>query len=91
MPSNYVRTTQHGSWSPYKLKAAILAVKQGGISTRKAADLFKVPRRTLRRYLDADSESSLETVERNAVGAPPVFPLELEDQLAKYCLDLCNR
>ncbi|KAL4714671.1 hypothetical protein ACJJTC_012588 [Scirpophaga incertulas] len=44
---------KRGMWSPKHLSSAVRAVKAGQLSTRRAAQLFCIPRRTIRRYLES--------------------------------------
>jgi predicted DNA-binding transcriptional regulator YafY len=76
------------------LKAAVEAVRDHQVSTRKAAEAFKIPRRTLRRYLDDEVKAVGTPADvgiRMALGVGTTLPKDLEDILASYCLDLCNR
>ena len=67
-------------YDPAKLAEAASLVKRGRMSGRKAADMFSVPRTTLRRYMKAKQ--------------PPkkrmLFTEQEELAIADYCSNLCR-
>ena len=75
------RTTQKAKWSEEDLKKAIEAVRSG-ISKKKAAGNFGIPRSTLRDRLKAEDNTSL--------GRKPVFSAEQEQQIANHVVLLAK-
>ena len=74
MPRNYL-ATKYGKYQQYErgnLPAAVAAVQTGGMSIRKAAAEFQVPRSTL-----ADRISGRVDVDTSA-GRQPVLPRKVE-------------
>ncbi|CAK1586083.1 unnamed protein product [Parnassius mnemosyne] len=63
-------------WSEDDLIAAVRAVQRGTLSTYKAAEIYKVPRRTIRNHLQSGSL-------KKSLGRKPILNDEEEAQLVQ--------
>lgn len=74
-------------WDPEAMKRAVEAVRTKEMGYKKAVQLFNVPRATLKDYVK-NSEKSVEDVVYSKMGRKPVLPVELEEELANYCMQM---
>ncbi|XP_050499832.1 tigger transposable element-derived protein 4-like [Diabrotica virgifera virgifera] len=76
MPRNYKRVTEKASWREEELQGALRAI-QNGMSLRKAAIKFSIPKSTLHERLKNGTAPSGPSLDRK-----PVFSVEAENALA---------
>lgn len=74
-------------WNPDSMKKAVEAVRMKEMGYKKAAKMFNVPRATLKDYVKK-FEKSVEEVVSGKMGRKPVLPVELEEELVNYCLEM---
>lgn len=77
------RTSQKAKWSEENLKRAIEAI-QNGVSKKRAASLFGIPRSTLRDRLKSESMA------KPSLGRKPIFSAEQEKQIADHVILLAK-
>ena len=95
MVRNYVRKTDHGSWSESNMKEAIKSVIKNEMPLRQAARTFGVPKDTLNRRLKKldkqSTDDNIDTMCHNKLGTfRTVLSKDQEKQLAKYITDMDN-
>ena len=79
-----ILTMARGNYTEEKLRAAVKAVDEDGISYGDAAKLFNIPKPTIHKY-------SKETIVMKPVpGRAPVLTPDEEGALEKWCLDLAE-
>lgn len=84
----YVRKTTRQSWTKTNLRAAINAVKLG-VSKTAASKMYSVPKRTLLRYLDKQSEiGRLDVCQMGRYNS--VFTPKQEGDLVKHIMQMAN-
>jgi len=83
MVRHYVSQNKRGQWSEKDVVDAVLAV-EGGMSLKKAAKDFGVPRTTLRRHLKI--KAKVGNVAKK-LGRPPVLSVAQEQELVDLILD----
>ena len=79
-----ILTMTGGNYTEEKLRAAVKAVNEDGISYGDASKLFNIPKPTIHKY-------SKETIVVKPVpGRAPVLTPDEEGALEKWCLDLAE-
>lgn len=87
MPRKYLRKTDRRLWTEDTLAAAANAVRMG-LSKRQAEVIYKIPRKTLSRYLDLDS-STENGLKFSPLGSfSPVFNATQEQELVQYIIEM---
>ena len=76
-------------WNPKRMEEAIICVRTNKLGYTRAANMFKVPRTTLRR-LPASDLPPKDCVNMR-LGRKPVISPEMEAQLVDYLLEMENR
>lgn len=90
MPRKITGKPERRLWTADKMTQAVTAVKHG-MSRNQAARVHGIPKRTLRRYLEKQSETAgkPEQVKLNPLGSfKPVFTVEQEQQLVNYAIEM---
>lgn len=83
MPRTYKRITNISSWPESQLRDALAAVKDG-MSVKKAAVVFNIPRTTLRRRIQTGK------IEKGSLGRNPVFSNHQEKEIADHVVLLAK-
>lgn len=78
------RSKKHKNWSPENMKNAIEAVRKQEMGYLKASRTYNVPKSTLEDYVKHGSSPA-------PPGRKPTLPLELEESLVNYCLEMDRR
>ncbi|XP_018361237.1 PREDICTED: tigger transposable element-derived protein 1-like isoform X2 [Trachymyrmex cornetzi] len=76
-------------WNPKRMEEAIICVRTKKLGYTRAANMFKVPRTTLRRLVASDLPP--EDCVNMRLGRKPVIPPEMEAQLVDYLLEMENQ
>ncbi|CAH2092167.1 unnamed protein product [Euphydryas editha] len=74
-------------WDPEAMKKAVEAVRTKEMGYKKAVKLFNVPRATLKDYVKK-SDKPIEDIVSAKMGRKPILPVELEEELVGYCLQM---
>ncbi|CAH0721624.1 unnamed protein product, partial [Brenthis ino] len=74
-------------WDPQAMKKAIEAVRTKEMGYKKAVKLFNVPRATLKDYVKK-SDKSVDDIVSGKMERKPILPVELEEELVNYCLQM---
>lgn len=85
----YKRKSGRGSWSTEDMERALNCVISGRSAIRDVADNFGIPRETVRRRLVELKSGVL--LKKKLGRFDPVFPPELEQELADHIISLQNR
>lgn len=88
MVRSYHRKSCRGSWIGQNMDMALSSVNSG-TSLREAARNFGIPRETLRRRLEASKKGI--SLELKLGRFDPVFPRELERELANHIISMQDR
>lgn len=76
----------YGQWTEEAMMQAIAAIKNGTMSKKKASKNFKIPKPTLLRHLNNTNKVAKSGKKHS--GRQTDLPEELENQLAKYIIDM---
>jgi transposase len=88
MPRNCKSKGLRGAWSLDNLQKAVNSVLTHGMSQKKAATIYMIPRQTLRRHLEkAKNGDGVEKV----LGRPRILTTDDENELVSVIIDMERR
>jgi hypothetical protein len=76
---------QGKKWDPERMKAAIEAVTDKEMGSKKASRVFNIPQTTLERYVKDRQKNPSEAI-KTKLDRKRVLPCEAENDLAEHCL-----
>ena len=78
------------TWSTESMIAAVEAVKLKRMGYLRASKEYNVPKSTLKDYVK-NKNKNVEQMISSRLGRKPTFPMNIEEQLVAYCLEMDKR